>query len=753
MSEHSDKEDVFKTDDIKQTNLLVQTDFDNLPPNEELSKVSLDISTDNPSTAPKKHTEEEPDEVVVASSVTNIPKARGRPKLYGPGESPAEKKLALQQQLGVVRKRGRPRKEDAARVAALLKDNNKDSNDNVTDRNTGDDECNGIGLNERTRLTIPVSPVPVRYKRQCTIKPDTTTELNSPQKRQMNMNEENDGRFSIRVLPTTPSKRRNNGNIMGNLTPSPKKYESPFKTPLASPSKMRPTSPLKFQLGGKGMNDTNKINNELDMSARRKATRRLLGTEDESFDELDYEDNALAEKIIAESQIEQNGEALGTPIQSPFKLSSRNNLDIEGTPPVTSKTIFDLEFEKGALSESTGLFLDGYEGYFEQHAVKGKVSTNSMNNSEMIPLIEYPEFIENIKKTSQQHHIQERALLQSAYSIMFTQWQFELTQGFSLIFYGVGSKRKLLHQFIETRIQSDIPVLVINGYNDSLRIKEVIHHVASVLLEDLIKEDPNVKLPGHPQDLLNYIVRYVLATHDGEAGGDSKKPSLVLMIHNIDAPALRTERIQMYLSRLASLASVWVVVSIDNITAPVLWDAAKISQFNFIWHDTTTFEPYLTETSFREDTLSLGRKERFGGAINGVQGVRFVLESLTSNARGIYRVLVCRQLENMMEGDEDSNNMDNMELNDKPLSRENHATASSNITNLVSYGVEFKRLYQQCAEEFLVSNEINFKTILGEFVEHRMANITKNSTGGLSEVVWAPFNNDVLQQIVEEMLN
>ena len=78
--------------------------------------------------------------------------------------------------------------------------------------------------------------------------------------------------------------------------------------------------------------------------------------------------------------------------------------------------------------------------------------------------------------------------------------------------------------------------------------------------------------------------------------GDSVTDDLYLLIHNIDGPMLRNDVAQTILSRLASHPRIHIVCSIDHVTAPLLWDQHKLSNFNFIWQDTSTFMPYFEET-------------------------------------------------------------------------------------------------------------------------------------------------------------
>lgn len=71
-----------------------------------------------------------------------------------------------------------------------------------------------------------------------------------------------------------------------------------------------------------------------------------------------------------------------------------------------------------------------------------------------------------------------------------------------------------------------------------------------------------------------------------------------------------------------------------------MWDHSKLSKFNFTWWDVTTFLPYVEETSY-ENSLMTQRS----GALQ-ISSLKSVYQSLTSNAKGIFQIIVKYQLEN-----------------------------------------------------------------------------------------------------------
>ena len=86
-----------------------------------------------------------------------------------------------------------------------------------------------------------------------------------------------------------------------------------------------------------------------------------------------------------------------------------------------------------------------------------------------------------------------------------------------------------------------------------------------------------------------------------------------LVVHNLDGPALRGERAQAALSLLASSPLVRLICSVDHINAPLIWDQGKLTRYNFVWFDTTTYAPYTDETRYENSFMVA---QAAGGALS-----------------------------------------------------------------------------------------------------------------------------------------
>ncbi|XP_043517748.1 origin recognition complex subunit 2 isoform X2 [Frieseomelitta varia] len=277
------------------------------------------------------------------------------------------------------------------------------------------------------------------------------------------------------------------------------------------------------------------------------------------------------------------------------------------------------------------------------------------------------------------------------YSMLFPMWYFIMEQGYTVLLYGLGSKRCLINNFHKSI--SYHPSLVINGFFPSLTTKDILDGIIIDLLE--------LNCSSNTTECIDLIEKTLKK---------NPKDRLYLLIHNIDGIMLRSSKAQDLLSCLANIPNVCVLASIDHINAPLLWDHTKHSKFNFFWWDTTTFLSYQEETSYESSLLV-----QQSGAL-ALSSLHNVFLSLTSNAKSIYILLAKNQL----------NNCNN-----------------ANFT-----GMAFKDLYRAAREGFLVSSDLALRAQLTEFIDHKLVKIKRNIDS--VEHLIIPLNNGFLKQFLEE---
>lgn len=354
------------------------------------------------------------------------------------------------------------------------------------------------------------------------------------------------------------------------------------------------------------------------------------------------------------------------------------------------------------VDAAQALFLDGYEGYFDQHKQREKISTTPFSRA---PSLDAKEFIERMK-TLPEGLLQLQDALFERNKTMFNQWALELYSGYNLMIYGLGSKRELINNFIESW-DTGYPIIIANGFNSATNFKDILN--TCVLAA--VPQDVSASWLRQPSERLRLFLNYLEKTQN----------SLVLVLHSMDGIPLRDDKSQEFLSRLASSPHIKMIASVDHLNAPILWDSTQLSNLRLVWHNCPTYKEYTAETSYM-DILSLGQSPVAVGA----KVVFNVLSSLTSNAQKLYKLLVMTQYERMVE-----------------------AVKDPNTPGTAHHGVEFRAFYQMCAENFIVSNEMNFKILLTEFFEHKMADKSKDKSG--AEILYVPYTLGDLEQIINDI--
>lgn len=332
------------------------------------------------------------------------------------------------------------------------------------------------------------------------------------------------------------------------------------------------------------------------------------------------------------------------------------------------------------------------EEYFEAHSSSKvltsdrtleRLQTPKLDRDTLVRLLDgkpscYNKEIEKLNQTHEKH---------------FSKWMLQLQLGFNVLLYGLGSKKLLLEKF-RTSMLSDCLHLVVNGFFPSITLKSILNAITGEVLE----HDGTFRTPMDQIDFIGKTLKEDPDTH------------IYLIIHNIDGPMLRGEKTQQALGQLASIPNFHLLASIDHINAPLVWDQSKMSLFNWLWYETTTYLPYTEETSY-ENSLLVQQT----GAL-ALSSLTHVLRSLTPNARGIFRLLAEFQLENK----------------DNP-----------------SYtGLSFQEFYQRCREAFLVNSDITLRTQLTEFRDHKLIRTKKGADG--VEYLLIPVDTGTLTDFLEK---
>ncbi|EYU36296.1 hypothetical protein ABFS82_14G254500 [Erythranthe guttata] len=306
-------------------------------------------------------------------------------------------------------------------------------------------------------------------------------------------------------------------------------------------------------------------------------------------------------------------------------------------------------------------------------------------------------------------HEKEIGDLVSSYRKSYSEWAFVLRCGFGLLMYGFGSKKALIEDFASTAL-TDYSVIVINGYLQSVNLKQVAVTLAELLWEQLKmhRKSTSESQPKSQQPFLTRSMDDLISFLDGPHLEDDECFVCVL-VNNIDGPGLRDSETQQYLSRLAACSHIRMVASIDHVNAPLLWDKKMVhTQFNWYWYHVPTYAPYKVEGTFFPLILA------HSGSAQSVKTASIVLQSLTPNAQSVFKVL-----------------------------------AEHQIAHSEEEGMPFNNLYTICRERFLVSSQITLNAHLTEFKDHELVKTRRNADG--EDCLYVPLTSEALQKLVQEI--
>ncbi|KAI5123507.1 hypothetical protein M0805_006667 [Coniferiporia weirii] len=388
-------------------------------------------------------------------------------------------------------------------------------------------------------------------------------------------------------------------------------------------------------------------------------------------------------------------------------------------------------------------FPSAFDAYFIQANRASRTSSNVF--SELVPPLTPREFHERLDAVKNPPELDEKmALLEESHISYFPAFLTELASGFNLLFYGFGSKRKTLNLFARLCAKKG-HVVIANGFFPSFTLKDLLASCEQII------EAPDLPDAGSGPEaqcrrIITKYVRKPVARH------------LFIVIHNIDSPALRTDRAKSCLASLASHPSIHLVASVDYIMASMLWSTtdnfARIDPssydtatstnhklpsggFSWLWHDLTTMRPYDFELAYADRTSYAGASaanQRGGGHTNasGAPGggtisesaAQHVLASVTQKAKRLFSLLCTRQGAAI-----------------DAAAAETGAPVQSSALVATSYEL----LFASARDEFIATNDTAMRALLGEFRDHGMVVSTNSADGG--ESLWIPLPKDVLVRL------
>lgn len=369
-----------------------------------------------------------------------------------------------------------------------------------------------------------------------------------------------------------------------------------------------------------------------------------------------------------------------------------------------------------------------YERYFWANR-PGRVKTSN-NTLAGVSLLSHEEY-HDLAASYQDPHADAYQSLHQIHTRSFPQWRFELSEDFNICLYGYGSKRRLVTEFADYLYdhETDPRIFVVNGYLPTLNLRNVLTTLATLVFDCKTHELPS-NLGAQPRDIIATIISH-LTEHPPD-------DPIYLFINSLDAVPLRRHPAPVLLAELASHPCIHILTTCDTPNFPLLWDVNLRDRYNWLFHDTTTFQSFAgVETGSVVDEFNelLGRS---GRTVTGKGGASYVLKSLTENARSLYRVLLAEIL-----AAADTGNLD------EDRGSDDDDGEGARVERELG-GMERKALFQKVVEEFICSSEMGFTQLLNEFYDHDMLVDRKDADG--TRVLGVPWTKGECEEILEELM-
>ncbi|CAF4337293.1 unnamed protein product [Rotaria sp. Silwood2] len=200
----------------------------------------------------------------------------------------------------------------------------------------------------------------------------------------------------------------------------------------------------------------------------------------------------------------------------------------------------------------------------------------------------------------------------------FDEWFRYLRAGFNILLHGVGSKKSLISLFFKKYLKNEYLTFIINGFLPNITIKQVLQTICSC-------SEININPSNSNDECIQDIIKKL----------EKEKLHIYLLINNIDGMNFRNINVQNIFKSAAQCQYIHIFATIDHIHGPLIWNQQSLNSFRWIWYTVHTWLPYIDETTNeRLNTIRLKTSQL------SITAVEHVIESLTPNARRIFRLLV-----------------------------------------------------------------------------------------------------------------
>lgn len=381
-----------------------------------------------------------------------------------------------------------------------------------------------------------------------------------------------------------------------------------------------------------------------------------------------------------------------------------------------------------------------FDAYFTYNK-PGRVQTSSNVYSQLVLPLSPEEYTNAIGPISKgPSSILPTILSGENRELIFSRFIAELNEGFNILCYGLGSKRRLLNQFATSHCSKHGHVVVVNGFQPEFTLKDMLNSIEEIPgIQDL--ELPSTNVEKQARRIYEFFAKA------------AQQVDLYLVVHNIDAAPFRSAKSKSILSLLAHNPRIHVITSIDHINAPLLWSSSEIFSrkpdeaqadtttpsrgFAWLWHDLTTLVPYDFELAYADRASLSGahtggarRKADTLAAQNATAmtetAASHILASVTQKAQKLFITLGNIQLENISNAEDGAS------------------------ADLQQFGVTYEFISTMAKENFYAQNDTALRSLLGEFRDHNLI-VSAPATMGSGEMLWIPMRKERLTNVLKEL--
>jgi len=337
----------------------------------------------------------------------------------------------------------------------------------------------------------------------------------------------------------------------------------------------------------------------------------------------------------------------------------------------------------------------------------------------------------------------------------YDQWELELAEGFNLLFYGFGSKRRALNDFVRERLSYRGHCVVINGHFPGTTIRDVLGQIEDNL--GIPQDTPTPSSAVTPLDrsafrtYAHFLPKEAIASRNQSTWPTSDAP-LYLVIHNIDSPSLRSPRSLAILALLASSPNIHLIASFDHLHTILLFSSASSNSpphayrpgewsgtplpsrgFNWVHHNLTTYDDYDLELTYQR--LASSSSALITSNTSGIseEGALQILRSVPPMALRLLKLLLTKQLSS---------------LPPDAVSHTAHpATAIAPV-----FAIDNDTLQRLSREKFIAREEERYNALMGEFKDHGLVVEAQGDAEGRSgRWLWVPLGKAAVERVIETM--